>query len=139
VDHQGNGRAGVGSVERERVDHVALGREVYRLRLLRGFDQQELATRADTSRAYVSKLERGKIANPGMILLQRIANALDVPLRILMTAPNASARQEYHLSADFAELEQQVSVLPPDEVKALLKAFQAALEFARDLKRSLDN
>ncbi|MDF1734950.1 MAG: helix-turn-helix transcriptional regulator [Minwuia sp.] len=53
----------------------------------RGLTQTELASRADTSKAYVSQLETGT-RSPSRKLLTAIAAALDVPARDLLPDPN---------------------------------------------------
>lgn len=45
--------------------------------------QQALAEAAGTDKAYISRLEAGGIGDPGIDVLERIAAALQVPLRAL--------------------------------------------------------
>jgi transcriptional regulator with XRE-family HTH domain len=60
-----------------------LGRRVNELRVARNLSQEELAGRAGLDRTYVSAIERGK-ANPTLIVLLRLAQALDVSLDALV-------------------------------------------------------
>jgi transcriptional regulator with XRE-family HTH domain len=54
---------------------------IYRGRL--GISQEELAFRADLHRTYVSGVERG-IRNPTVIIIQRLAKALEVEAPALL-------------------------------------------------------
>lgn len=56
-----------------------LARNVRRLRLERGFSQEELAAEASTRQALVSEIEAGS-ANPTLDLLTRLTQALKVSL-----------------------------------------------------------
>lgn len=63
-----------------------LAEDVRRLRKAKGLSQEQLALVADVDRTYVSQLERC-VANPSLIILQRVANALGVALEIELRAP----------------------------------------------------
>ena len=54
------------------------------LRARRGLSQQALAARVGVSGAYVAMLETGKRRNPSLMLLQRLAKALGVPVTALL-------------------------------------------------------
>lgn len=56
---------------------VLLGRNVRRIRRLRGLSQEQLALEADMKRSYVSDLERGT-RNPSVRAVGRLALALGV-------------------------------------------------------------
>ena len=60
-----------------------LGRNVRRLRLSRKLSQEDLAFDAEIDRTYVSLIERGVI-NPSLMVLSKVANALDVDVVILL-------------------------------------------------------
>lgn len=63
-----------------------VGLNLLKLRQERGLSQEELAFEAGLHRTYVSGVERG-IRNPTVLVLQRIAAALDVaPARLLEIA-----------------------------------------------------
>ncbi len=55
-----------------------VGLNVKRYRKERGFSQEGLALECGVHRTYVSGVERG-IRNPTVVVLERIARALDVP------------------------------------------------------------
>lgn len=58
-----------------------LADEIKTLRVAKGLSQEALALSADVDRSYVSQLERG-IANPTLVILQRIAIALDAKVSV---------------------------------------------------------
>ncbi len=60
-----------------------LGRNVQRLRLARGWSQEELADEAGIHRTYVSGVERG-VRNPTVTVLAKLAKALGVPVGELL-------------------------------------------------------
>jgi transcriptional regulator with XRE-family HTH domain len=54
------------------------------LRQERGWGVRELAERAHVPPGYISELENGKKANPGLDVLRRLARALGVPVTELL-------------------------------------------------------
>lgn len=68
-----------------------------------GFSQTELALRADLTRAYLHRLVTGGVPNPGVLTLQRLALALQVPptalLRLFVGTPQGcGVAQVCHVS-----------------------------------------
>lgn len=61
----------------------SLAEQIRALRLEAGMSQEELAFNAEVDRTYVSQLERG-IANPSLLILSRIAEALGANLIVQM-------------------------------------------------------
>ena len=61
-----------------------LGRNVRRLRHQRGLTQEQLAFEAEIDLTYVGGIERGR-RNPSLMVMARIADALNVPLPKLLT------------------------------------------------------
>jgi transcriptional regulator with XRE-family HTH domain len=59
---------------------------VRRLRHDKGLSQEDLAYAADINRTYVSKLEKG-ISYPGLEIIGKIADVLDVEPAALITKP----------------------------------------------------
>jgi len=59
-----------------------VGLNLQTLRKSKGFSQEELAHRADIHQTYLSGVERGK-RNPSIVVLQRIAEALNADLQDL--------------------------------------------------------
>jgi DNA-binding XRE family transcriptional regulator len=61
------------------------GREFRRLRLAAGLSQAKLADAANTSQAYVARIEAGTV-DPGTDMLQRIARALSIEPVVVFSA-----------------------------------------------------
>lgn len=61
---------------------VRVGLNLQAFRRERGLSQEELAHRADIHQTYLSGVERGR-RNPSILVLQRIAAALDIDLEDL--------------------------------------------------------
>ena len=66
--------------------YLDLADEVIELRLERGWTQTELARRAGTQQANISRIENG-LANPTVKLLHKLANAFGTELRIRLCLP----------------------------------------------------
>ncbi len=56
-----------------------LGQNIRRLRRARGLAQEKFALQFGIDRTYVSGIERGA-RNPSVIIVQRFADALEVPI-----------------------------------------------------------
>lgn len=56
---------------------AAFGRNVARIRAVRGFSQDKLAEKADIDRTYLSGIERG-VRNPGIKAVLKLTRALRV-------------------------------------------------------------
>jgi transcriptional regulator with XRE-family HTH domain len=65
---------------------MLVARNIRRLRVLRQASQDVLAADAGIDRAYVSRLESGS-ENPGILLLERIAVALEAEVGELFRPP----------------------------------------------------
>ncbi len=63
----------------------SLAEQIRALRLEAGMSQEELAFNAEIDRTYVSQLERG-IANPSLLILSRISQALEADLVVQMNS-----------------------------------------------------
>jgi transcriptional regulator with XRE-family HTH domain len=59
------------------------GQQVRQLRDALEISQEELAFRADLSAQYVSRIERG-VQSPSLLVIQKIAKALGMPISELM-------------------------------------------------------
>jgi transcriptional regulator with XRE-family HTH domain len=64
-----------------------VGQNVRKFRMERGFSQEELALECDRDRTYISGVERG-VRNPTVVVLQAIAEALNVPVARLFETPS---------------------------------------------------
>jgi transcriptional regulator with XRE-family HTH domain len=60
------------------------GRLIRALRIHRGFSVRALAEKAKVAAGYISELENGKKADPGLDVLRRLARALRAPLTDLL-------------------------------------------------------
>ena len=60
-----------------------VGDRVRRFRRHRGLTQQALADLAAIDKGYISRLEAGEIADPGVDLVERLSSALQVSMRHL--------------------------------------------------------
>lgn len=70
---------------------LRLGRNLHRLRRLRGLTQEQLAALSGIARNSISNMERnlnnaGTAANPQLSTIYRLARALDVPPAVLLPA-----------------------------------------------------
>jgi transcriptional regulator with XRE-family HTH domain len=70
------------------VDLESLGERVQSLRIDRGLTLRELADRSEVSVSMLSSVERGEKA-PTVVVLDRIATGLDIPLVRLVAEPDA--------------------------------------------------
>ncbi len=61
---------------------ATFGRNVARLRAVRGFSQEKLAEKAEMDRTYLSGIERG-VRNPGIKAVLKLARALRVGIEEL--------------------------------------------------------
>ena len=64
----------------------AFAANLRRLRHAKGISQEDLAYEADVNRTYLSKLEKG-VSYPGLEIIAKLANALDVEPAVLLMAP----------------------------------------------------
>jgi transcriptional regulator with XRE-family HTH domain len=63
-----------------------IGLNIRRIREEQGLSQEELGAIADLHRAYIGQIERGE-KNIGLQNLEKIANALNVDVRVLVDNP----------------------------------------------------
>ncbi|WHY89111.1 helix-turn-helix transcriptional regulator [Neobacillus novalis] len=71
-----------------------IGRNIYEIRMKKGFTLSELAERAGISKSYLSNIERNLNQNPSIQVIRKIAQVLDVDLKILIkTGPNDEEQQ----------------------------------------------
>ena len=70
--------------------------EILRLRIEKGWSQAELAERAGTKQANISRLESG-LSNPSINFLQKIAKALDASISVGF---NKISNQDIYIATD---------------------------------------
>lgn len=92
----------------------ALGERIRENRKAKGFSQEKLAELSDLHPTYISHLENGK-ANPSLIILTNIANALEVHICDLVTDKNKVAFDKTLLdiqsTLDSASADQKVKII----------------------------
>lgn len=66
-----------------------LATQIRRARAEAGLSQEALALEAGVDRTYVSQLERG-VANPSLLVLSRLADTLDVEIKISLVRPESN-------------------------------------------------
>ena len=71
-----------------------LGQQLRDLRLEKNLTQRELAGLVDVSPAHVSAIETGKVTNPGIELVQRIASVLEACIFLGREAPRGKAASQ---------------------------------------------
>lgn len=85
-------------------------------RAARGVSQRDLATAAGIRPSYLSMIERGARANPSTATVRKLADALDLPVTLLMLL-GAEADDLNHMA--------------PDEANRLARSLLDALTSAR--------
>lgn len=83
-----------------------IGQHIQQLRQEKGLSLSELAGRADVAKSYLSNVERNIQSNPSIQFIEKIAEALDVSVHILLYG-EASDNQEEALDADWFKLVQE--------------------------------
>lgn len=74
----------VAAAQRQLQPKLNLGRQILHFRLERGWTQKELAQKAGTKQANISRLENG-LLNPSVDMLQRVAEALGADLTVTLS------------------------------------------------------
>lgn len=63
---------------------INVGKNIQKLRELKGISQQDLAAKCNFEKSNMSRLESGGV-NPTLSTLEKVANALDITLAELFT------------------------------------------------------
>ena len=63
---------------------INVGKQIQKLRELKGISQQDLAAKCNFEKSNMSRLEAGRV-NPTLSTLEKIANALQVTLAEIVT------------------------------------------------------
>ena len=71
-------------MKQKRGELILLGKTIRAFRIKKGFSQEAFADEVDLDRAYMGRIERGE-NNPTIMTVYRIARALRVSPRILLT------------------------------------------------------
>lgn len=100
-----------------------LGRRIRSLRQARGLTQQQLGERADLNYKYLGAVERGE-ENPSLLVLERIATALEVELLDLFRF----AHEETNPKALRKSLDRLLAAADTDQLQMACKLLKALLE-----------
>lgn len=122
---------------RAALDVAEIGRRVKARREDLHLDQQEVADRAQMSRPYISRLERGIVPAPKITELHQVASALEMTLIELLRNPPGTRTERY--SAECFEMAAQLASEPPELADAVLKAWRDTFEIARIRQLPPDN
>lgn len=68
-----------------------IGLSIYRARLARDMSQEALAAAAGVTQSTISRIESGQI--PSAVVLRAIADALDMPIDLLIPPPRKTRRR----------------------------------------------
>jgi transcriptional regulator with XRE-family HTH domain len=108
--------------EAEEAGGRRVGERVAQLRGAMRISQRNLDRRAGLSHGYISKLEAGQVPNPGLLQLQRIADALAIPLTRLL---GDDVETPWQLEVQKAAARAEVSTVPRADLEALQAGIRA--------------
>ncbi len=97
---------------------VVLGPHVKRLRLASGFTLEELAKRSGLDASYISKIERAKFPSPRVETLEKLAEALSVPVSAFMALRVSLADTE--MEGRLQKLSVAISELAPSDTEMVV-------------------
>lgn len=122
---------------------IMTGEQIRKIRLKRGYNQEQLAELASLNRVTIAKYESGKV-EPGAQALSRIADALEVTVDQLLGRETEENETENKQSTPKTIEARIVSFgmdqLPQDERDRIINVLQAMYANNPDLfKRSEDN
>jgi len=90
-----------------------IGKHIQSLRKQRQLSQVQLGRRSGIKRQYISRLERGKLKNPTLNTLRKIAQGLGVPLENLLLS-DVSSHSFQDLLQQSEKIEQKIGFLKDD-------------------------
>lgn len=79
-----------------------IGERIRVLRLGKGWSISELADKANVAKSYISSMERDIQKNPSIHMLEKVAEALEVPVDAILHAPEREPKER--LNDDWLEL-----------------------------------
>ncbi|MDW8006457.1 MAG: helix-turn-helix transcriptional regulator [Thermomicrobium sp.] len=88
----------------KRIDRKVLGQRIRALREAQGLRQEDLAARAMVNQSYLSQIENGK-RDPSLDVLERIADALGIPVADLLREPETEAPTHEDFAVWYALIE----------------------------------
>ncbi|WP_053366871.1 helix-turn-helix domain-containing protein [Bacillus sp. FJAT-27245] len=81
-----------------------LGLRIRELRKERGLSLCSLAKQANVSKSYLSQIERGMHQNPSLLVLNKVANTLKIPVDSLLFSEGMSKAEEAILDREWREM-----------------------------------
>lgn len=109
-----------------------IGKRIKLLRLERDLNQGDIEKVAGICRSHISNIESGKIGNPGLYTLERIAKALKVSISYLLHFDEKSFKKRV-LEIEKRKIEQKRRVGLLEQKERKIKKLQKEL---RKLKKS---
>lgn len=98
----------------------SLGEKIKNLRQIRKLTQEQLADLADTHFTYISEIECGK-ANTGIIVLSKIAKALNIELsELLKDIPDSGKPQDNKALLKYEWMQLIDNIQDPEDLKELI-------------------
>ena len=122
---------------RLRLDVRMIGQRVAERRGKLRLEQTELAERAGLSRAYVSRLESGIVANPKVLDLERLAAALGTTVAAILATDDSPARAVR--ISECADIFGQLDSEPPEVAETILRWLRESVEIARSARLARTN
>lgn len=83
---------------------LMIGRNIYEIRMKKGYTLSELAERAGISKSYLSNIERNLNQNPSIQVIRKIAHVLDVDLKFLINTGPDDEREQPLLDKEWIDL-----------------------------------
>ena len=108
-------------------ERAALGERLKALREERGMTLDDLERQTGVSKGYLSQLERGEKTNPGVKLVERVADGLGVGVSELIDGPRSYVETPARVPAGLKELLQRAAEAGaplPDEDVHMLQSVQ---------------
>lgn len=107
-------------IEQELRVILDLADDILRLRMEKGWSQAELAERAGTKQANISRLESG-LSNPSINFLQKIAKALDTSISVKF---EKNSVQEIYVTTDSKNKSQDAYLVANWPTAKIYKSFE---------------
>jgi XRE family transcriptional regulator of biofilm formation len=113
-----------------------IGQKIYELRKKRGFTLTELAAHTKISKSYLSNIERNIYKNPSIQIVKKIAQVLEVDLKILL---NTDLIEETHKIPDTEIIELAQELKNSGISKKQFSEYKLLLEFIKWQNQSEEN
>ncbi|MCJ8009127.1 helix-turn-helix domain-containing protein [Lederbergia wuyishanensis] len=112
-----------------------IGKYIYEIRKSKGLTLTELADRAGIAKSYLSNIERSVNKNPSINVVEKIANVLDIDVRMLL---NSSVDQKsIQLDEEWVNFARELKESGVD--KEQFAEYKTLLEFIKWKNRNDEN